>query len=199
MHEDQDILVNWTSHPEIMKIQKTNHFIFIYDGTVLVNPEYVLVAKKINLDDLERLLRELTILNEKYSKYCETLVPPLEQNSRNKWIIKYQDTNYRRDARKLCNRVYGNFPEVRSKQDLLQAIMSINETEKRFYSGTYFDKDTNSFLFDSDSTKVSENSLIKHLKNGLDISWYDNKTYEFQVMYYMITKDNQLDIEFDFE
>ena len=47
IHEDQDILVNWTSHPEIMKIQKTNHFIFIYDGTVLVNPEYVLVAKKL--------------------------------------------------------------------------------------------------------------------------------------------------------
>ena len=78
------------SDARIRNLMSTKDFIFSFLGEYLVNPEYITVTKKINLDGIKEINNALQMLNKQHSEYCKTLHSNIGQTKEKRTLQKQE-------------------------------------------------------------------------------------------------------------
>ena len=154
-----------------MEIIQTNNFLFINEGEYLINPEYINVVRRINLNSTKEIQKLIQNVLDDYIAFCNT-IPKLRKPEtiiKNKvldWVLLKQTTNDKIEAQNKCRAIYdSDLIEIREFEDMTTIYILFNKQPGIMHANLEYSKNKTMnddlIIYKSDSLNVLKQKLCR--------------------------------------
>lgn len=139
----------------------TNDFIYIDKGEYLINPDYLRVIRRVNMNSTRRLLSRLNNIETKYRQHCNIHDPENFVRRSQNWILMDKQFKSSNQAGDYCwDQFFGTSPEVRNNYDLDRLKDLLSHDHYRAYANVRYNNKSKSFTYISDNQPIKDNSIV---------------------------------------
>ena len=140
-----------------------------FPNTYLVNPSFIKVRKRINLQSINHILSTLQNISTTYSSFCERYKPKFVAKTVGNWVIINKSFQNRYKAQFFCKKTYfSNLIEIRNLKDLYQAYQVLQHNDQQAIANVVYDPKRKIFTYASDNENINSTKIGVNMEKNLE-------------------------------
>ena len=103
---------------------QTDDFILFEKGEYLINPSYINILRRINIESTQKIMNSLEAVITQYDNFCDNFRQNIIQFKYENWISLKHKANNRKYAESQCKQLFNaSLLEIRKPEDRMKALI----------------------------------------------------------------------------